>query len=271
MLLARSRSVDETKALAAALAELARPGDLILLAGELGAGKTAFAQGFGAALGVAEPHHQPHLHARQPVRGPARAQPPRRVPARAARRGARHRPARDARRGRRDAHRVGRRHRPGPAGRLPEVRLDLRRRRRRPHPRRRVHRAPLVGPQPGPSLALRAWLVADLAADDPGPATGSGDQAPVVARADPRHRHRHRAGQLRHRRPRGRAGLDPVGAGQAPRRVAHAGHRVHLPAGPHRAVARSAWSPSTSAPACSPACGSAWPRPRPWPTPCGCR
>ena len=49
-----SRSVDQTRALAAALAELARPGDLILLAGELGAGKTAFAQGFGAALGVVE-------------------------------------------------------------------------------------------------------------------------------------------------------------------------------------------------------------------------
>lgn len=59
MLLARSRSVDETKALAAALAELARPGDLILLAGELGAGKTAFAQGFGKALGVVEPITSP--------------------------------------------------------------------------------------------------------------------------------------------------------------------------------------------------------------------
>ena len=59
MLLARSRSVDETKALAAALAELARPGDLILLAGELGAGKTAFAQGFGRAMGVTEPITSP--------------------------------------------------------------------------------------------------------------------------------------------------------------------------------------------------------------------
>jgi tRNA threonylcarbamoyladenosine biosynthesis protein TsaE len=46
--------VDETRAVAAALAELARPGDLILLAGELGAGKTAFAQGFGRGLGVEE-------------------------------------------------------------------------------------------------------------------------------------------------------------------------------------------------------------------------
>lgn len=56
---ARSRSVDETRSLAAAVAELARPGDLILLAGELGAGKTAFAQGFGAALGVIEPITSP--------------------------------------------------------------------------------------------------------------------------------------------------------------------------------------------------------------------
>ena len=53
-LTAWTRSADDTRALAAALAELARPGDLILLAGELGAGKTAFAQGFGAALGVVE-------------------------------------------------------------------------------------------------------------------------------------------------------------------------------------------------------------------------
>lgn len=54
-----TKSVDDTKAVAAALAELARPGDLILLAGDLGAGKTAFAQGFGAALGVVEPITSP--------------------------------------------------------------------------------------------------------------------------------------------------------------------------------------------------------------------
>ena len=54
MIFARTTSADETKELAAALAELARPGDLLLLVGDLGAGKTAFTQGFGAALGVTD-------------------------------------------------------------------------------------------------------------------------------------------------------------------------------------------------------------------------
>lgn len=52
ILRARTAGVEETRALAGALSSLAAPGDLILLAGELGAGKTAFAQGFGAGLGI---------------------------------------------------------------------------------------------------------------------------------------------------------------------------------------------------------------------------
>jgi len=40
-----------TRALAGALAAAARPGDLISLVGELGAGKTQFAKGFGRGLG----------------------------------------------------------------------------------------------------------------------------------------------------------------------------------------------------------------------------
>ena len=55
----RTDSVDATRAAGGALAGLARPGDLVLLAGELGAGKTAFAQGFGIALGVREPITSP--------------------------------------------------------------------------------------------------------------------------------------------------------------------------------------------------------------------
>lgn len=54
MIFARTTSAVETRDLAAALAELARPGDLLLLAGDLGAGKTAFTQGFGTALGVTD-------------------------------------------------------------------------------------------------------------------------------------------------------------------------------------------------------------------------
>ena len=51
---ATTSSASATADLAAALAELAQPGDLLLLAGDLGAGKTAFCQGFGRGLGVDE-------------------------------------------------------------------------------------------------------------------------------------------------------------------------------------------------------------------------
>lgn len=59
MLHLRAANRDETRAIAAALASLARPGDLIVLSGEMGAGKTAFAQGFGTALGVTDPITSP--------------------------------------------------------------------------------------------------------------------------------------------------------------------------------------------------------------------
>lgn len=52
LLRATTSSVEETRDLAEAVAGLARPGDVIVLAGDLGAGKTAFVQGFGRGLGV---------------------------------------------------------------------------------------------------------------------------------------------------------------------------------------------------------------------------
>lgn len=47
-----TRDPGETRALAARLATVARAGDLVCLVGELGAGKTQFAKGFAAGLGV---------------------------------------------------------------------------------------------------------------------------------------------------------------------------------------------------------------------------
>ncbi|HEX3793126.1 MAG TPA: tRNA (adenosine(37)-N6)-threonylcarbamoyltransferase complex ATPase subunit type 1 TsaE [Acidimicrobiales bacterium] len=58
-LIVSSHSPADTKALAGALASLCRTGDIILLIGDLGAGKTAFAQGFAAALGVEGPVTSP--------------------------------------------------------------------------------------------------------------------------------------------------------------------------------------------------------------------
>jgi tRNA threonylcarbamoyladenosine biosynthesis protein TsaE len=56
---AATKSADDTRELAAAIAPIVRGGDVLLLAGDLGAGKTTFAQGFGRALGVEEPVTSP--------------------------------------------------------------------------------------------------------------------------------------------------------------------------------------------------------------------
>ncbi len=50
---------EATRALGAALAALARPGDVVLLVGALGVGKTVFAQGFAVGLGVEGPVTSP--------------------------------------------------------------------------------------------------------------------------------------------------------------------------------------------------------------------
>ncbi len=55
----RSSSPDNTRAIAASVAAIARAGDLIILVGQMGAGKTAFAQGFAKALGIDEPVTSP--------------------------------------------------------------------------------------------------------------------------------------------------------------------------------------------------------------------
>ena len=68
-LVARTSAVGETQALAAELAALAEPGDLIVLAGDLGAGKTAFVQGFGRGLGVTEPITSPTFTLAQQYEG----------------------------------------------------------------------------------------------------------------------------------------------------------------------------------------------------------
>ena len=50
---------EDTFALGTALAEVLAPGDLVVLVGPLGAGKTALTQGIGAGLGVREPVTSP--------------------------------------------------------------------------------------------------------------------------------------------------------------------------------------------------------------------
>jgi tRNA threonylcarbamoyladenosine biosynthesis protein TsaE len=49
-----THSPEETDALAATVAGMAQPGDLVVLVGALGAGKTRFVQGFARAMGVTE-------------------------------------------------------------------------------------------------------------------------------------------------------------------------------------------------------------------------
>jgi tRNA threonylcarbamoyladenosine biosynthesis protein TsaE len=55
----RLSTVDDTRSFGERLAGVLRPGDLVILSGPLGAGKTALAQGIGLGLGIAEPVTSP--------------------------------------------------------------------------------------------------------------------------------------------------------------------------------------------------------------------
>ena len=59
MISARTKSAEDTRDLARAVAPYVRGGDVVLLAGDVGTGKTTFTQGFGDALGVTEPITSP--------------------------------------------------------------------------------------------------------------------------------------------------------------------------------------------------------------------
>lgn len=59
MIRLNAHSPDDTRDIAQAIAKLARAGDLIVLVGEMGSGKTTFSQHFAHALGVSEPVTSP--------------------------------------------------------------------------------------------------------------------------------------------------------------------------------------------------------------------
>ena len=65
-----SRSPEETEAAAAELARTLAPGDVVLVSGELGSGKTTFVRGAARALGVEGPVTSPTFTIGQVLRGP---------------------------------------------------------------------------------------------------------------------------------------------------------------------------------------------------------
>ena len=69
MIDAVTKSADDTRELGAALAAVVTPGDVVLLAGDLGAGKTTLTQGFARGLGVAEQVTSPTFVLMRPYEG----------------------------------------------------------------------------------------------------------------------------------------------------------------------------------------------------------
>jgi tRNA threonylcarbamoyladenosine biosynthesis protein TsaE len=66
---ALTKSADDTRELGAALAGVVTRGDVVLLAGDLGAGKTTLAQGFARGLGVTEQVTSPTFVLMRPYDG----------------------------------------------------------------------------------------------------------------------------------------------------------------------------------------------------------
>ena len=64
-----SRTPQETRAVAGVIAGVLRPGDVVALTGELGAGKTCFVQGAAAALGVVDRVTSPSFMLRREYAG----------------------------------------------------------------------------------------------------------------------------------------------------------------------------------------------------------
>ncbi len=67
MFVRETSAPEETEALGAELAAQLRAGDVVLVRGELGAGKTTLVRGAARALGVSDPVTQPHVRDRAPL------------------------------------------------------------------------------------------------------------------------------------------------------------------------------------------------------------
>lgn len=69
VLTARTASADQTRELASRVAALCEAGDIVVLAGELGSGKTVWVQGFARGLGVDDAVTSPTFTLVRPHRG----------------------------------------------------------------------------------------------------------------------------------------------------------------------------------------------------------